>query len=243
MGDQEVTVPNRGNAHRLAQGAKWVNVPEVEDPSRQGVHHDCTTASAVLVVRDYQPASNACSMRSAMLTYGVPEGQCRPSRGTGWKDATVTALIGGDLTPGVPLGPADGSESRLQVVSVFSGAMGLDLGLEATGFELRFAADNMPAAVETAQTNRPGLPVYPGDVSELDADRIYRIPRASPRARWTCSLVDRPARVSARLGSVWVWTMPRRARSSTSSFGGRRRPRAFLMEEREGPALGLRALA
>jgi DNA (cytosine-5)-methyltransferase 1 len=50
--------------------------------------------------------------------------------------------------------------------------MGLDLGLERAGFDLRFAADNMPAAVETARTNRPGLAVHGGDVRELNAQAI-----------------------------------------------------------------------
>ena len=71
-------------------------------------------------------------------------------------------------------------EGPLQVVSVFSGAMGLDLGLEAAGFELRFAADNMPAAVETARKNRPDLPVYAGDVAELDPDTIYALSGLAP---------------------------------------------------------------
>lgn len=51
--------------------------------------------------------------------------------------------------------------------------MGLDLGLEAAGFDIRFAADNMPAAVATARQNRPQLPVYAGDVAALSADMIY----------------------------------------------------------------------
>lgn len=52
-------------------------------------------------------------------------------------------------------------------VSVFSGAMGLDLGLEKAGFDIKFAADNMHAAVETARANRPELAVYEGDVAKL----------------------------------------------------------------------------
>jgi DNA (cytosine-5)-methyltransferase 1 len=57
-------------------------------------------------------------------------------------------------------------------VSVFSGAMGLDLGLERAGFEIKFAADNMPAAVATARANKPSLPVYEGDVRDLTAQTI-----------------------------------------------------------------------
>ncbi|MFG2219013.1 DNA cytosine methyltransferase [Streptomyces sp. NPDC048685] len=59
-------------------------------------------------------------------------------------------------------------------VSVFSGGMGLDLGLEQAGFDIRFAADSMPAAVATAQANRPLLPYYDGDIRALSAEHIWQ---------------------------------------------------------------------
>jgi DNA (cytosine-5)-methyltransferase 1 len=62
--------------------------------------------------------------------------------------------------------------SKPVAVSVFSGAMGLDLGLERAGFDLRFAAANMPAAVETARINRPDLALYAGDVRKLTEQTI-----------------------------------------------------------------------
>lgn len=61
---------------------------------------------------------------------------------------------------------------NLSLVSVFSGGMGLDLGLEAAGFKLLMAADNMPAAAETAHLNRPGLPFFTEDVRLLTKARI-----------------------------------------------------------------------
>jgi DNA (cytosine-5)-methyltransferase 1 len=63
----------------------------------------------------------------------------------------------------------------LNCVSVFSGGMGLDLGLEAAGFTMRFAADNMPAAVETIRFNRPEIPVYDGDIRKLDGSKILEL--------------------------------------------------------------------
>lgn len=45
--------------------------------------------------------------------------------------------------------------------------MGLDLGLEAAGFDVRMAGDCDPAAVETIRVNRPNLPLFTGDVRLL----------------------------------------------------------------------------
>jgi DNA (cytosine-5)-methyltransferase 1 len=60
-------------------------------------------------------------------------------------------------------------------VSVFSGSMGLDLGLEAAGFQVRFAADIDGAAVETARANRPNLPYYERDVRLLSGKEIGKL--------------------------------------------------------------------
>jgi DNA (cytosine-5)-methyltransferase 1 len=65
-------------------------------------------------------------------------------------------------------------------VSVFSGAMGLDLGLEHAGFSVQLAADNMPAAVETVHANRPGLPVFDRDIRELTVERARQLTSLRP---------------------------------------------------------------
>jgi DNA (cytosine-5)-methyltransferase 1 len=41
------------------------------------------------------------------------------------------------------------------VVSVFSGAGGMDYGFEAAGFDTRVAVENNPDACATLRTNRP----------------------------------------------------------------------------------------
>jgi DNA (cytosine-5)-methyltransferase 1 len=54
-----------------------------------------------------------------------------------------------------------------QVWSLFSGAMGLDLGLEQAGIDATLAVEIDPGFCETIRANRPDLPLIQGDVSAL----------------------------------------------------------------------------
>lgn len=61
----------------------------------------------------------------------------------------------------------------MQTVSLFSGAMGLDLGLEKAGFETCICVENDRAAVETIRRNRPHLPLLAEDVRRVSARSIF----------------------------------------------------------------------
>lgn len=50
--------------------------------------------------------------------------------------------------------------------------MGLDLGLERAGFDIRLANDTDPAAVETIKVNRPGLPVLSTSAATLSGEHL-----------------------------------------------------------------------
>lgn len=58
------------------------------------------------------------------------------------------------------------------VISLFAGAMGLDLGFEQEGFEIRVAVDKDSYAVATIRANRPEVPVIQDDLSEVSVPRI-----------------------------------------------------------------------
>lgn len=65
-----------------------------------------------------------------------------------------------------------GTDGRPRVISLFSGAMGLDLGLEKAGFQTCVAVESNPTAVETIRVNRPTLPVLDREVERTPTDEI-----------------------------------------------------------------------
>lgn len=68
----------------------------------------------------------------------------------------------------------------LTVVSLFTGAMGLDLGFEAEGFEVRLAVEKDPRAVETIEANRPRLPIIDRDIADVTTDEILEKANLQP---------------------------------------------------------------
>ena len=60
---------------------------------------------------------------------------------------------------------------ELKYVSLFSGAMGLDLGLEMAGFHPAVCVENDPEAIKTIKLNRPQLPIL-GDITKVVGDDI-----------------------------------------------------------------------
>jgi len=59
------------------------------------------------------------------------------------------------------------SAADLPAVSLFSGAMGLDLGLEEAGLRIALALECNKSAVETIKQNRPDLPLIPKKVEDV----------------------------------------------------------------------------
>lgn len=58
------------------------------------------------------------------------------------------------------------------LVSLFTGAMGLDLGFEYAGFEVKVCVEKDRWAVETIRANRPSIAVIPRDIHEVTTAEI-----------------------------------------------------------------------
>ncbi len=75
---------------------------------------------------------------------------------------------------------------RIPVISLFSGAGGLDLGFEQAGFQTLLAVDKSPAAVDTINRNNGGRVAVVGDLlsltsRDLIAEIQARYPGVTPR--------------------------------------------------------------
>src|SRR5947209_1983488 len=62
-----------------------------------------------------------------------------------------------------------------QIISLFSGALGLDLGLEKAGLKIAVAVEKNGTAVETIKLNRDSeLPVIDHRIEDVSATQILR---------------------------------------------------------------------
>jgi DNA (cytosine-5)-methyltransferase 1 len=62
----------------------------------------------------------------------------------------------------------------MKYISLFSGAMGLDLGLEMAGFETSVCVENDKEAVRTIKHNRPNLPVFDCSIEDVTGSQLKK---------------------------------------------------------------------
>lgn len=76
------------------------------------------------------------------------------------------------------------------IISLFSGAMGLDLGLEVAGFHTALALDIDTNAIETIVLNRPTLPIIKDKIEHVTAQELLQ--KAGLRRGQTCIVSGGP---------------------------------------------------
>jgi len=63
----------------------------------------------------------------------------------------------------------------MNLLSLFSGCGGLDLGLARAGFDAVFALDNDPCCAASYRANFPGIPFYEGTITDVTLDLIREL--------------------------------------------------------------------
>ena len=72
-----------------------------------------------------------------------------------------------------PASSADnGSENRMKIISLFSGAGGLDIGFDQAGFKTSVMVEFDPACCRTLRKNMPNTPVIEGDINQISTKQI-----------------------------------------------------------------------
>jgi DNA (cytosine-5)-methyltransferase 1 len=72
------------------------------------------------------------------------------------------------------------NEPRLKVISLFTGAGGLDIGFEKAGFEISVCVESDPACCETLATNMKGIPIICKDIRQVTSEEIFKAAGLKP---------------------------------------------------------------
>ncbi len=75
----------------------------------------------------------------------------------------------------VPLQNYRMSNKQLPIISLFSGALGLDLGLERAGFKVAAAVECNPFAAETIRKNRPDIALVERRIEEVTTAELLKL--------------------------------------------------------------------
>lgn len=67
-----------------------------------------------------------------------------------------------------------------KVISLFSGAGGLDIGFENAGFSIAVAVEIDPSCCDTLRSNRPQVPVINKSITEVTADELLKVANLKP---------------------------------------------------------------
>ena len=72
------------------------------------------------------------------------------------------------------------ANDKPKVVSIFSGAGGLDIGFEEAGFDIAVEVEIDPACCDTLRTNRPNTPVINKSITDVTGEEILETAHLKP---------------------------------------------------------------
>lgn len=67
-----------------------------------------------------------------------------------------------------------------KIISLFSGAGGMDIGFEMAGFETAVVVEYDISCCETIKRNRPNWPIIQGDISKISTEEILKVGGLKP---------------------------------------------------------------
>jgi DNA (cytosine-5)-methyltransferase 1 len=67
-----------------------------------------------------------------------------------------------------------------KVISLFSGAGGMDIGFRDAGFEISVAVEQDPSCCKTLLVNEPNLKVIEGDINKISTNQILKVAKLNP---------------------------------------------------------------
>lgn len=90
--------------------------------------------------------------------------------------------MNGFAQPGTTLAVAEkyGDKMPNKMISLFSGAGGMDIGFHQAGFTTAVAVEQDSSCCDTLRKNMPCVPVIEGDITQLTTDTILRIAGLQP---------------------------------------------------------------
>lgn len=90
------------------------------------------------------------------------------------------------------------------VISLFSGAGGMDIGFENAGFNIAVAVEFDSSCCNTLRANKPNLKVIEGDISSITTEEILKAANLKP-LEVGLVIGGPPCQSFSLAGSDWAW--------------------------------------
>lgn len=121
------------------------------------------------------------------------------------------------------------------VISFFTGAGGLDIGLYQAGFNVSLAVELIPTYCETVRLNHPDLNIRQGDIMDYSPERIYEDAGLREEEEIDLMVGGSPCQSFSTAGKRLAFASPGgQAMLKFADLVSEMRPRAFLLENVRG---------